>query len=73
MSHILVVVLVVLGNIAYFVNRGRSHTGTNTATRCILKRILHTAIYTILYKENPWYRFAESVFRLAVGYQVALD
>ncbi|MCX6648150.1 MAG: hypothetical protein NTV61_02005 [Candidatus Bathyarchaeota archaeon] len=32
------------------------------------------AIYTILYKENPWYRFAESVFLgLAVGYQVALD
>lgn len=32
------------------------------------------ALYTILYRENPWYRLAESVYLgLAVGYQVALD
>lgn len=31
-------------------------------------------LYTILYRENPWYRIAESVFLgVAVGYQIALD
>jgi hypothetical protein len=31
-------------------------------------------LFTILYRENPWYRIAESVYLgLAVGYQVALD
>ncbi len=31
-------------------------------------------LYTILYRENPWYRIAESIYLgLAVGYQVALD
>ena len=31
-------------------------------------------IYTLLYKENPWYRLAESVYLgVAVGYSVAFD
>jgi hypothetical protein len=31
-------------------------------------------LFSILYRENPWYRIAESVYLgLAVGYQVALD
>lgn len=32
------------------------------------------AIYTLLYKENPWFRLAESVYLgVAVGYAVAFD
>jgi hypothetical protein len=32
------------------------------------------AIYSFLYKENPWYRFAESVYAgVSVGYGVAFD
>ena len=35
---------------------------------------LTLAIYSILYRENPWYRIAESVYLgVAVGYGVSLD
>ena len=76
MSHILVVLLVVLGNIGYFVHEGEeANNGTTNTTRRILGRLLHPRPSTrYSTRRTRGTGFAESVYLgLAVGYQVALD
>ena len=70
-SHLLIVALIILGNVAFFVERRRGkELGHGTARSSTRSRPLLTiAIFSFLWKDNPIYKFAEHlVVGVSAGY-----